>query len=336
MPERRLRIVLRQLLLAAGAVVLAAPPACDDPCPERPWAAPESLALDGSATIRGVIRDQTLAYNVGVGDGGVIVELSGRRRVLRPVKADLRSVAYVGNKTVAVGTNGTMVALASGTDDIAVIDPGTTADLAQIVTIERRSGPESYVVGDGVVLRYDMSADAWSEVPAPKGGWGELRAMAGFEGGLVVVGRGGLAWALDDSQGEGWRREGTGTEVDLTAISTRGLIAGGAGGVLIQRTGPTRWRRVDGGTIAGDVVDVTGGVVLTAQGRIYAESVDGTGWTLVAEVGAGPHAPIGEDGGGDPYDPEVPEVKLIAALGEPGTHRKIVNRCTYNQAQGCT
>ena len=74
------------------------------------------------------------------------------------------------------------------------------------------------------------------EVPAPKGGWGELRAMAGFEGGLVVVGRGGLAWALDDSQSLDWRREDTGTEVDLTAISTRGLIAGGAGGVLVQRT----------------------------------------------------------------------------------------------------
>lgn len=57
---------------------------------------------------------------------------------------------------------------------------------------------------------------------------------------------------------------------------------------------------------------------------------------VTPRVGAGPHALIVEDGGGDPYDPEVPEVKLIAALGEPGTHRKIVNRCAYNQAQGCT
>lgn len=335
MSTRRLRIALRQLVLAAGAVVLAAPPACDDDCPERPWAAPEPVAVDASATIRGVIRDHTLAYNIGVGDGGVVVELSGPRRLRRPVTADLRSVAYVGNKTVAVGAGGTMVALTTWTDEVAVLDPGTTADLWQVVTLERRNGPESFVVGDGVMLQHDMFTDAWSQVPAPEGGWGELRAVAGFEDGMVVVGRGGLAWARDD-QGAPWRREDTGTAVDLTVISTRGLIAGGAGGVLVQRGGPSRWERVDGGLIAGDVVDVTGGVVLTAQGRIYAEGIDEARWTLVAEIGAGPHALVVEDGGGDPYDPQVPELGRIAAFGDPGTHREIVNRCTYDQANGCT
>lgn len=335
----RLKMVL-QLLLAGGAAALGAAPACDDdPCPEDPWTEPEEVMIDSPAVIRAVVRGQGMDHNYGVGDDGAIVELFGERRTMRPVTADLKGVAVAGTEVIAVGAGGTVVVGSDGRDEWTVVDVGTTADLWQVLAIAGDNEVVSLLVaGDGVMLHRDVLGE-WHELAAPEGEWGELRAMVAVEGGAFVFGRGGVVWAAGSELV--WRREDAGTRADLvtaTVMQDDSVIAAGADGVIVWRT-PESWTRIDQADIGEDIVDVAPGLVLTTSGRLFDDGgVTGRSvgnalverWTLTADLGDGPHVLLVE-----PWSDEM-AVREVFVLGDPGSHRKIENRCmNYQQSLGC-
>jgi hypothetical protein len=206
---------------------------------------------------------------VAVGADGVIVEsLGGSPEVHRPVAVDLHGVAIVDDEVMAVGDHGTLVRRPlDGSTDWEVVGLGVTGDLRAIfVDLDGTV----FVVGDNVLLFREQETDLWTAPPAPKGGWGELRAgsfASAYPVDIVyAVGRHGVAWS---TRTRFWMAEDLGTDVDLLAAAGNHIVGANGFSRLFDELSP--WSVPGGGV---DLIAVAGhdeAIVLTADGRVLVE-----------------------------------------------------------------
>ncbi len=287
----RLRVVL-QLLLATCATSVLGSSACDPPCPD-PYGEPEPYPLGIDFEVRGAASDdQGFTYLVGA--GGLLFELSGSRRH-KIADVDLRAVAVNRELIMAIGAASTLVVGTRNGESWERVELGTTAELRHISTMHWSTVPTTIIVGDGVMFWYDSKHATWVEIAPPEGGWGDLRATGyDSEKHLIAVGRGGVVWTAPAPAGP-WTREDAGTDADLLTLSPpQGDLnfIGGASGTLLARSINGAWQPValDNDT---DIIDLSSGHLLTADGRIFAiEDTDGFDPRVAAELGPGPRVLI--------------------------------------------
>lgn len=316
MTRSRLRLVLEFLLSGAAAAALVPLPACRPECPDE-VTEPEPLALPEDVEVLGEHWDPNNGDQYLVGAGGVVLELFGARRVSRPVDVDLRAVTASAELVIVAGAGGVVAAAPRGGDDWQIVDLGTTASLwgaAHVSPSYDAADPRARVllVGDGVMFIHEPFAGRWAPVPAPEGGWGDLRAVHGdWQGHVLAVGRAGVIWSATSPEGP-WTREDAGTDADLTAVHD-GLV-GGVGGLVLARDEAGVWRRrpIDS---TSTVLDVSP-AILTAAGEIFEIDYDGTVSTT-------------------PLTDPVPGARVLipdaegsyAVLGAPGSHRQVGAYC---------
>jgi photosystem II stability/assembly factor-like uncharacterized protein len=239
------------------------------------------VELHAVAPSGGYSPDDMRSYHfLAVGDSGVVVAwgIDRSRESLETFvetfdlgDADLHGawVASSGSDPTAwwvVGTAGTVATSDNlGRTWNQIVLPGGGADLFGITDF----AGQIVIVGDELVLARNFDG-SWTEVPAPVGGWGSLRAVASHYGRLYAVGLGGAVWSTDDPAGA-WVAENVGVDVDLFDV---GGLAGPESVVIVGAQGTLLFKGNDGWMqsetdVAADLVDFAGGFVLGTDGVVY-------------------------------------------------------------------
>ncbi len=136
-----------------------------------------------------------------------------------------------------------------------------------------------FAAGENVMFARQQNG-IWAELNAPPAdpgeseGWGSLRDLQVHDGRLYAAGLAGVLWSTDAAAGE-WVRESSGTQADLLALDdAEGVLrAVGTAGTMIERTAEGTWTSVETGTTL-DLLDVSGELTLTAEGRVISLSDD--------------------------------------------------------------
>jgi hypothetical protein len=264
MNSRALTLAIQLLGAAAVSAALVSMSGCPflfSDCGS--WGDFRSIDLGVSVDLHAVVQlegwDETRNYEgAAVGADGTVVVWGTTRTdegsqtpfadVSSLGTADLRAIWAESNDAVnilwAVGDAGTAAVSGDGGQTWQLVTLPTTANLHAIIGI----GSRLLMAGDDVLLV--QGADGtWTEVTAPDGGWGQLRALFNHGDRLYAVGLDGVIRSTSDPSGE-WIAESSGTQADLFAIGdlhpkSGGTVAAlGAGGTLLVRKSEG-WERVD-------------------------------------------------------------------------------------------
>jgi hypothetical protein len=254
------------------------------------WYRPKSLELGVTVDLHAVVQltesAETRSYSgLAVGANGTVVAWGivsitalGYERFVETSfvgSANLRAIwVHEGNSWWVVGDAGTAAFSEDHGETWTPVALPTTADLHAIARVKSRY----VVVGDDVVL--DQAADGtWSEVAAPDGEWGQLRALFHQADRIYAVGLNGVIWSTADASGP-WVAESSGTQADLFAVgghefrSGVPVVAVGAGGTVLVRKSGT-WERARNN----EHIDLLGYVIpyaLGANGELFEVHSDGT------------------------------------------------------------
>jgi hypothetical protein len=247
----------------------------------EPWET-ESIELGTDADLHAMAELSGGSFGgryVAVGAGGTVVVWSHEYNNgnIEPVvelssvgDADLRAI-WVDESAWWVVGDGGMVAV-SDDDGLTwtTVDLGTTSNLHGII----RVGSRLVVVGDDVVF-VQASDGTWSEILAPEGSWGQLRAVYSHDSHVYAVGRSGVIWSTPDPSGE-WIAESSGVDVDLFDVGfyrdyangDEQIAVVGAEGTLLMGTAAGEWVRVET-HMKTDLIGYDSEGVLAADGRVF-------------------------------------------------------------------
>jgi hypothetical protein len=280
MHARALTLALRLLYSSAAAVGLSG---CGCGLFYEPWGDAESIELGTSADLHAMAEfsdDGGYGPNyVAVGAGGTVVAWrpeytsTGFETIaeLSSVgEADLRAIWVDQSAWWVVGDGGIVAVSGDLGMTWTIVDLGTTANLHGII----RVGSRLVVVGDDVVF-VQGSDGTWSEILAPEGNWGQLRAVHSQDSQVYAVGRAGVIWSTEDPSGE-WVAEQSGVDADLFDIDFYSdyLSGGGSSAVVVGADGTLLmggagdWTRVET-HMSTDLIGCDGEGVLAADGRVF-------------------------------------------------------------------
>lgn len=165
----------------------------------------------------------------------------------------LRGIAFLGNRVVITGENGTVVHA-----------PLDALDRSSVVNLGTEDWIESVAVGNGIAVAVGdngavyTSSDAlqWTRRPQTFNTW--LRSVAFGAGTFVAVGEGGFI--ATSANGVSWTKRSAGTTLDLNRVAwltNRFVAVGNKGLVLVSATG-TSWSPLTGSGITNDLCLVAG------------------------------------------------------------------------------
>lgn len=283
MTGRALTLALRLLCTTAATAAAVTLPGCCG-IGYDPWQAAEVIELETDAdlfAVTGLPYDNSdhPYENLAVGAGGIVVmwgsdfdsatiEFTTFVDSQQVGDQNLRAVWADESAWWVVGDAGTVVVSVDRGLTWTAVDLGTTANLRGITSV----GSRLVVVGDGVVFLQGGDG-VWTEIPAPAGGWGDLRAVHDDGSRVFTVGLAGKVWSAEDPSGE-WTAEEIGTSVDLFDVGTLEsygdpsltVVVGAAGTLLLRDT--AGWTRVET-KVDADLIAYDGHQVLAAGGRLY-------------------------------------------------------------------
>jgi hypothetical protein len=280
---RALTLALRLLCTTAATAAAVTLPGCCG-IGFDPWQAAEAVELETDADLFAVTRvpydSSDRPYeNLAVGAGGIVVMWgsdfdSATNDFMTFVDSqqvgdqNLRAVWADESAWWVVGDAGTVVVSVDRGLAWTTVDLGTTANLRGITSV----GSRLVVVGDGVVFLQGGDG-VWTEIPAPAGGWGDLRAIHHDGSRVYVVGLAGKVWSAVEPSGE-WMAEDVGTSVDLFDVGTLAsygdpsltVVVGAAGTLLLRDT--AGWTRVET-KVDADLIAYRGHELLAVDGGLY-------------------------------------------------------------------
>lgn len=249
-------------------------------CPEESgWQEQQPIDLGVDADLEAVVRlseseGDRYWSNLAVGGGGTIVawgETLGdtvEPFVERFVVGGSvwRGVAVSGVTWWVVGDAGMLAVSETRGQMWSTIDLGLTANFHAIGSHLEKL----VIVGDEVVVAQDPSGN-WVEVPAPAGGWGQLRGLYSDGSRLYVVGLAGVVWSSADPLGE-WIAEDVGVDVDLLGVNvhygaTTQILIVGAQGTAVLGDSTAGWTKLETNSTV-DFIDCSESTMLGADGVV--------------------------------------------------------------------
>lgn len=142
----------------------------------------------------------------------------------------LLSVAFLGNRLIAAGENGTVV-YADSLDNFQVISLGTSDWLLGAAA----STNEAVLVGDNAAIYYSADGTNWARQTPPKSVTAWLRGVAYGNNQFVAVGENGTI--LSSANGKSWKTEKSATTQHLNGVSFANdhfWITGEQGAVMVD------------------------------------------------------------------------------------------------------
>lgn len=293
------------LAVVAGlALALGVAGCCEEFDTYRELDSGVSADLDAVAGIVGE------AGYLAVGPEGTVVRFGGSNGPVDWSVAEgveLHGVVTTQAQWWVVGEAGQVVVTDDRGETWSNVDLGTTSDLYGIAQLQDRL----IVIGDET-LRVREQDGAWVEPPGPAGGWGPLRALGGelHVGPVFAVGLDGIIVTAEAPSGP-WIAESSGTEADLLGLVSHylGPVAGGGftyaavgtDGTVTVRDPITGSWTPQGGSLPQDVVAISWGYYLLADGRVWGSpdlgAVPGGRAMIATGDIAGTYAlVVGEDG----------------------------------------
>jgi hypothetical protein len=286
---RALSLAIRLLSTACAGVALGTLTGCPFifGCGgETGWQAQEPISLGVDVDLEAVVRlseseGDRYWSNLAVGAGGTVVawgETLGD--VVEPFVerfvvggSALRGAAVSVDGWWVVGDGGMLAFSETRGQTWSTIDLGLAANFHAIGTFMDRL----VIVGDEVVVVRDPSGN-WMEVPAPTGGWGQLRGVFSDESRIYAVGLAGVVWSSGDLFGA-WVAEDVGVDVDLFDVNQHygesdQILIVGAQGTVLAGGSDVGWTRIETETSV-DILDCSESTWLRADGVVTELQYDG-------------------------------------------------------------
>jgi len=165
----------------------------------------------------------------------------------------LRGIAFLSDKVVITGENGTVVhAPLDALDNLSVVNLGTEDWLESVAV----GNGVAVAVGDNGAVYTSSDALQWTRRPQTFNTW--LRSVAFGAGTFVTVGESGFV--ATSANGVSWTKRSSGTTLDLNRVAwltNRFVAVGNKGLVLVSTTGTT-WSSLTGSGITNDLYLVAG------------------------------------------------------------------------------
>jgi hypothetical protein len=350
---RALTLAIRLLSTTCATVALGSMtgcpfifPGCGD---ETGWQEQEPIALGVDVDLEAVVRldgNEGDRYwtNLAVGGGGTVVvwgetitESTNEPFVDHFVVggAALRGAAVSGTGWWVVGDGGMLAVTETRGTMWTTIDLGINANFHAIAS----HMDMLVVVGDEVVIVRDLSGN-WAEVPAPSGGWGQLRAVYSDGSRIYAVGLGGVVWSAADPL-DAWVAEDVGVAGDLFGVhahsaDTTQIMIAGAQGTVVLGDSSGGWTTLDVGSTV-DFIACSESTLLGADGVVTELTYEGEprpvgtfpgaralrhesydGLVTVGDAGAAVRVDYYECVGGRPFVVDGrPRTASLASLPEP-------------------